>query len=132
MRLILLDTNFWLMPFELGVDVLSQLERLSEDAPFEIGLPQSIKAELDAMASSPAGRKRTRAARSALRAIEQLLASGKVKLLASSGPADGSLITLALQTGAWVATNDRALRLRLKAKKIKVILLRDDHVLAIV
>ena len=132
MRLILLDTNFWLMPFENGVDILSQLERLSEDSPFVIGLPQSIKAELDSMASSPLGRKRTRAARAACRVVEQLMGMGKVKLLASSGPADGSLITLALQTGAWVATNDRALRLRLKAKKIRVIILRDDHVLAIV
>ncbi len=132
MRTILLDTNFWLMPFENGMDILSQIERLSEDSPFEIGLPQSIKAELDAMASSPLNRKRTRAARSAIRVIEQLIGEGKIKLLASSGPADGSLITLALQTGAWVATNDRALRLRLKAKKIRVIILRDDRMLAIV
>ncbi len=132
MRLILLDTNFWLMPFENGVDIFSQLDRLSEDSPYEIGLPNSVKSELDAMAASPLNRKRTRAARSASRVIEQLMKEGKVKLLASTGPADGSLITLALQTGAWVATNDRELRLRLKAKKIKVVILRDDHMLAFV
>ena len=132
MRLILLDTNFWLMPFESGVDILTQLERLSDDAAYQIGLPQSIKAELDSMASSPASRKRTRAARSAVRVVEQLMGEGKVKLLASCGPADGSLITLALQTGAWVATNHRALRLRLRAKKVRVIVMRDDRMLSFV
>ncbi len=132
MRLILLDTNFWLMPFENGLDLIGQLERLSEDAPFEIGVPTSVKAELDAMASSPPSARRSRSARSALRVMDSMLKSGKAKLLPSSGPADGSLITLALQTGAWVGTNDRALRYRLKAKKVKVILLRDDHVLAAV
>lgn len=132
MRLILLDTNFWLMPFESGVDVLSQLERLSEDAAFEIGIPQPVKYELDAMASNPPSRKRTRAARSAVRVMEQLLQNGKARVISCSGPADGSLITLALQTGAWVATNDRALRLRLRAKKVRVIILRDDRMLSFV
>lgn len=127
MRTIFIDTNFWLLPFEKGLDVLGQLERLSEDEPFVIGISSSVKDELEAMARGPANAKRTRPAKAALRVMEQMLANGKARLFPYDGPADGSLITLALQNRAWVATNDRALKIRLKEKKLKVILLRDEH-----
>ncbi len=127
MRTILIDTNFWLLPFETGLDVLPQLERLSEDEPFVIGIAQPVKNELEAMARGPANGKRVRPAKAALRIIEQMLLDGRAKLFPYNGPADGSLITLALQNSAWVATNDRALKIRLKEKKIKVVLLRDEH-----
>ena len=127
MRTIFIDTNFWLLPFEKGLNVLQQLELLSEDEPILYGVPVPVKSELEAMARGPAGGKRTRPARAALRVIEQFVASGKARLFPYDGPADGSLITLALQNNAWVATNDRALKFRLKEKKIKVVLLRDEH-----
>ncbi|VVB56792.1 Uncharacterised protein [uncultured archaeon] len=127
MRTILIDTNFWLLPFEKGLNVLEQLDRLSEDEPWQAGISSSVKDELEAMARGPANGRRVRPAKAALRAIEQLLASGRARLLPYNGPADGSLITLALQTNAWVATNDRALKARLKEKKIKVVVLRDEH-----
>ena len=127
MRTILIDTNFWLLPFETGLDVLPQLERLSEDEPFVAGVSEAVKNELEAMARGPANSKRARPAKAALRVIEQMLRSGKARLFPYNGPADGSLITLALQNSAWVATNDRALKIRLKEKKIKVVLLRDKH-----
>ena len=127
MRTILIDTNFWLLPFETGLDVLPQLERLSEDEPFVVGVSGAVKNELEAMARGPANAKRTRPAKAALRVITQMLADGRAVLLPYNGPADGSLITLALQRNAWVLTNDRALKLRLKEKKIKVVLLRDEH-----
>ena len=127
MRIILIDTNFWLMPFELGIDVLSQLESLSEDSPWMAGVPVPVQNELEAMARGPAKAKRTRPARAALRVIEQMVAKGRAKSFPYDGPADGSLITLALQNNAWVATNDRSLKHRLKDKKIKVVVLRDEH-----
>ena len=127
MRTILIDTNFWLLPFEKGLDVLAQLERLSEDAPWQAGISVPVKNELEAMARGPTNAKRTRPARAALRVIEQLVSKGRARLLPYDGPADGSLITLALQNNAWVATNDRALKARLKEKKIKVVVLRDEH-----
>ncbi len=127
MRQIILDTNFWLLPFEKGLDVFGQIERLSEDEPYTLVATSSVLAELEAMSNSKVKRKNVLAARGALRAIRNWRASGKVSVAQTDGPADGTIITLALQTGAWVATNDRALRMRLHGKRIKVLLLRDEH-----
>jgi len=127
MRIVFVDTNFWLLPFEKGLDVLGQLERLSEDEPIVYGISVPVKSELEAMARGPVNAKRTRPAKAALRVIEQMVSSARARLFPYDGPADGSLITLALQNNAWVATNDRALKFRLKEKKIKVVLLRDEH-----
>ncbi len=129
-RLVLLDTNLWLLPFEQGLDVLGQLGRLCEDEPFVIGIAVPVRLELEAMARGPASGRRVRPAKAALRVMEQLLSNNQARLLAYDGPADGSLITLALQNNAWVATMDRALKFRLKEKKIKTIILRDAHLLA--
>ena len=127
MRFILIDTNFWLLPFEKGLDVLSLIERMSDDEPLTYGITQPVLNELEAMARGPLNGKRTRPAKAALRAIEQLVTKGKAVIFPYEGPADGSLITVALQKNAWVATNDRALKFRLKDKKIKVVSLRDEH-----
>jgi rRNA-processing protein FCF1 len=127
MLTILIDTNFWLLPFEKGLDIFSQLDRLADTEPFVIGVPTPVLRELEAMALGPRSSKKMRASNAALRIIRQMLSDGRAKLLEYNGPADGSLITLALQHNAWVLTNDRALKRRLKEKKIKVVILRDGH-----
>lgn len=122
---VILDTNFWLLPFENRVDVMGALDRLIEAEPFRLLLPTPVLHELKAMAGAAPNLKNTRAAKGALRAIDALREKGKLSDHPIDGPADGAIITAALQAHAWVATNDKALRQRLRDKRIRVIFLRD-------
>lgn len=126
---IILDTNFWLMPYEYRVDIISGLENLFEYAPFIILVPTPVLDELKMMAGQVG--KRAIAAKSALNLVNELIEKKKVELVREKGKADGIIITLALQRGAWVATNDKPLRFRLKAKEIKTVILKDKHAITL-
>jgi rRNA-processing protein FCF1 len=129
MRKIIIDTSFWLMPFERKIDLFAQLDRLLEE-PYEVIVPQAVLDELGLMAR---GRmRRAVAARGALRVIENKI--GKeghlphITLSSEKGKADGAIITTALQhEGCYVATNDYILRKRLREKKVNSITLLDGN-----
>ncbi len=123
MRSIIIDTSFWLLPFERKVDIFEQMERLLEE-PFVAVVPAPVLSELGAMARG-VGR-RAIAARGALSLIEKK--KGKwLEIDPQRGAADGVIITVALQRGAIVATTDSGLRRRLNGKKVNCITLRDLH-----
>ncbi|PIT84029.1 hypothetical protein COU37_05215 [Candidatus Micrarchaeota archaeon CG10_big_fil_rev_8_21_14_0_10_45_29] len=126
---VIIDTNFWLAPFEFRVDLLAQLEKLAEYKPMHILVPTPVRDELKMMAGMPAKIKNSRSARAALKVVERLLDEKKATLYEIEGKADGAIISAALQKSAWVATNDNALRQKLKEKRIKTIVLRDKHIL---
>ena len=122
---VILDTNFWLIPYEHRVDIVSGLENLFEYKPFVILLPTPVLDELKMMAGEKG--KNSIPAKSALALIEKLAEQGKVEHVKDKGKADVIIITLALQRGAWIATNDKALRFRLKDRGIKTVILKDKH-----
>jgi len=127
---IILDTNFWLLPYESRVDVITGLQNLFEYAPFTILVPTPVIDELKMMAGR-IGRKNTIAAKSALSLIDKLVEQKRAEIIEEKGKADGVIITLALQRGAWVATNDKPLRFRLKDKDIKTVILKDHHAITL-
>jgi hypothetical protein len=127
MRQVIIDTNFWLLPFERRVNLTEQLDRMLEAEPYSIVVPTPVLNELKTMAGGPPAAKNTRAARAALDVIARLETTGQLQVVERTGPADGVIIGLALELGATVATNDRPLKARLKEKKLSVILLRDKH-----
>ena len=127
---IILDTNFWLLPYESRVDIISGLQNLFEYSPFIILVPAPVIDELKMMAGKT-GRKNAIAAKSALKLIEQLKEQKKAEIVEEKGKADGVIITIALQRGAWVATNDKPLRFRLKDKGIKTVILKDNHAITL-
>lgn len=127
---IILDTNFWLIPYEFRVDIFAGLENLFEYKPFVILVPAPVLDELKMMAGQK-GVKNSIAARSALGLIEKLVGDEKAQLVQERGKADGVIMTLAIQRGAWVATNDRPLRFRLKEKGIKTVILKDKHAVSL-
>ncbi|MFH0927315.1 MAG: hypothetical protein V1822_01925 [Candidatus Micrarchaeota archaeon] len=130
MQPIILDTNFWLMPYEYRVDLLGGLENMVEYSPFAILVPTPVLNELKMMAGEKG--KRAVAAKSAIALMKSLIEKKKAKMVeGENGKADGAIITLALQTGAWVATNDRLLRFRLKEKGIKTVILKDKHAITL-
>ncbi|GEM_PF-197803 len=130
MRKIIIDTNFWLLPFERKIDLFAQLDRLLEE-PYEVIVPQAVLDELKYMTRMK--NKRAVAARGALRVIESKIGKKEgmppfISLSSEKGRADGAIITTALQNeGCVVATNDYVLRKRLREKKIRSITLLDGN-----
>ncbi|MEW5996886.1 MAG: PIN domain-containing protein [Candidatus Micrarchaeota archaeon] len=117
LKKVVLDTNFLLLPYQFGVDIAKQIEGLLE-APHELVVPDGVAAELGKLAKGRG--KEGAAARFALKFLE----AHKVRRVRSAGDVDGWIAEYAEKEGAVVATNDAALRHKLKNAGVKVIVLR--------
>ncbi len=116
---VLMDTNFLMVPYQFKVDVFTELEHLL-DGPFTLVLPSKVMSELRGISKRP-GRTGA-AARFALKLVE---ARGPaVRQVGSPLPVDDWLFEYAKRNRAVVCTNDRGLKQRLKAEKLRVIGLR--------
>lgn len=117
----ILDANALMVPYQFGVDIFAELERLGY---YDWLVPRAVLQELRNIASSARkGRDRT-AARVALALAARCRAVGD-----EEEDADQSIEDLACLEGAAVFTNDRALKKRLFNKGISVIYLRQGRYL---
>lgn len=116
-RLVLLDANALLMPFQFGLHLDAELRRLLGDV--DVRVPDPVLRELEALAGSD------RDARSALR-----LARGYAAM-EGHGSADDALLDLATSRAGVVVTNDAALRERLRAARVPVAFLRSRNHLVV-
>ena len=118
---VILDTNALMVPEQFSVDIFSELLRLGYAKWF---VPASVLGELRSLAiRADKGRDKT-AARVALGLAERCNAVGE-----DNCHADQAIEELALETGAAVFTNDRALKKRLFSKGITVVYLRQGRYL---
>ena len=118
----LLDTNFLLIPGKLKVDVFSELQRFGKPELFTLDL---VVRELRELSSGP-GRDSSHA-----RLALDLLGRKHVKILESAGDGtDPEIERIASEDGFAVCTQDRELQKKLKKRKIPVIFLRQNRVLA--
>ena len=116
-RLILLDANALLMPFQFQVHLDAELRRVVGDV--EVAVPTPVLAELAVLAESD------RDARSALRL------AGKYRRMEGHGSADDALLDLATTHRAVVVTNDQPLLERLRAAGVPRVFLRSrNHLVA--
>ncbi|MDD5503392.1 MAG: twitching motility protein PilT [Candidatus Thermoplasmatota archaeon] len=105
---VLLDSNFLMMPFQFGINLDIELERIF--GVYDAIVPTSVMRELEGLAKE--GGKDGAAARGALR-----FAARYKKIETPEWEADDALVRLALEnkSARWiVATNDGGLRSRLK------------------
>ena len=117
----ILDTNALMVPEQFGVDIFGELLRLGYVRWL---VPASVMGELRSLTrSADKGRDKT-AARVALG-----LASSCTVIGQDAFDADTAIVSLALETGAAVFTNDKALKKRLFSKGITVIYLRQGRYL---
>jgi rRNA-processing protein FCF1 len=105
--LVLLDTNALLMPFQLGMDLEGEIERVLGRC--RIAVPEAVMAELRSMPPT------LREARAAL----QL--AGRFETLPSRGMGDDAVLELASREGAVVVTGDRGLIDRLREAGLRVL-----------
>ena len=116
-RLVLLDANALLMPFQFKINLNVELERLLGD--LEVAVPTPVLAELEAL------RHRDRDARSAL------MLARSFRAIEGHGSADDALLDLALAHRAAVVTNDAALLARLREARVPVVYLRSRNHLVV-
>jgi len=116
-RLVLLDANALLMPFQFQVHLDAELRRVVGDV--EIAVPTPVVAELDLLADHD------RNARAAQRLAKNY------RIIQGHGSADDALLDLATEQRAVVVTNDQPLLDRLKAAGIPRVFLRSrNHLVA--
>ncbi len=118
---VVLDTNFLMAPFQLGVDVFSELKRVM-DEPFALCVFDKTVEELEKIAERGKGRD-SRAARLAL----ELLKSRDFELLKTADYADDAIAKISKEGKVYVATMDRELRKRCP----RTIVIRQKRYLAI-
>lgn len=118
MQKIIVDTNFLLMPFEYGIDIIGELRRIVHE-PITLIISTGTDAELRTLAGRTG--KRASAARAVLRTMDVLGQKFTIKSVKSSGEVDRWIIKFVQENSVCVATNDIPLRKRLVASGVPVI-----------
>ncbi|MFB0557958.1 MAG: PIN domain-containing protein [Candidatus Bathyarchaeia archaeon] len=124
---VILDSNFFFVPFRFGVDIFEELQRLL-GSPLRCIAPEPVIKELRALKSEakPSLKKEIDFALGLIDRCETMEAS-----LAPGENVDEFILKTALETGYPVATNDAELRRHLKEVGISVIYLRQRAYLEI-
>jgi len=122
---VVLDANFLMTPFNLGLDVISDLNRII-DQKYEIVVLRGTIEELKGLSRNPNLRVR-KAAKMALKIAERYRV---VDLTPENGNMDELIVRFAKKEHCVVATNDRNLRRKLKSEGIPTIYVRQKSHLA--
>lgn len=118
-RAVVIDTNFFLIPYQFKIDILTELEHLIDVHHVFVITSRTIK-ELEKLAEN-AGKKGA-GARLALKIIEAN--KKRIEVIDSNKPVDMWIEEYAEIHGAIVCTNDIGLKKKLKENGLKVISLR--------
>ena len=113
---VILDTNFTMVPFQFKVDIFAELKRLL-DEPYKVFILDQTLKELG-------GKKLEKAVKGLLERYDV----GLIKTEQNKS-VDDLLVELADKEKFIAATQDKALRDRLKGKGIKIITLRQKKYL---
>ncbi len=123
MREIILDTNFLMVPFQLRVDIFSEIERIC-NFNYKLAVLEGTIKELENMAKSASGKDK-KAAKAALKIVQ----SKKVEIIKYGEDYVDDAILSASDKDTIVATQDMALKRKLVQKGIPIIILRQKKYL---
>lgn len=110
---VILDTNALLMPFQFHINLDAELTKLLGD--YEIIIPSSVRDELQVLVDANIKVSHIEAA---------IKLSRKYRTVVVDGQGDESIFSLACKLKAYVVTNDKRLRKRLKAEGLNTISLK--------
>ncbi len=116
-RIVILDTNFLLVPFQFKINVIKELDYLIEVSHKFVISSQTI-AELDKL-----GKSRSKNGIAA-RLAKKILESNPIEVIKNDQHVDDWIVEYAKEHNAIVATNDALLRKRLRPFKIKVVVVK--------
>lgn len=114
MKQILVDTNFFLVPFQLGVNIMAEFDRIMQE-PFILMTIEPVITELERLAKNGKGDDK-------VSANLGLQLARNIEILPATGKGDEAIMDYATRNEDMiVATNDSKLRKRLKEKNIRTI-----------
>jgi uncharacterized protein len=111
LKRIVLDTNFLMIPGELGVDIFEQLASL--DFPYKLCVYERTLTELENIIE-----KDKRKYRTAARIARELIKAKNIVVIAGDEPVDEALVKLSQQRDVVIATQDQELKRRLSGPKL--------------
>ena len=118
-RKVIIDTNFFLLPYQYKIDIFGELEHLLEVHHQYVISTKTIR-ELEELAKNKG--KKGAAAKLALKIIE--INKARMEVIPSGMFVDKWIAKHAVETGAMVCTNDKQLKNKLKENDIRVISLK--------
>jgi hypothetical protein len=118
-KILVLDTNFLLIPYGFKIDIFGELYRLVEGA-YTIVVPTVVKQELEKIASRKG--RHALGARLALKLLD--VHAKEIEFVESGGYADRWILTYAKEKRAIVCTNDTALRMKSKRADLRTITMK--------
>ncbi|MDO8554752.1 MAG: hypothetical protein Q7S22_08135 [Candidatus Micrarchaeota archaeon] len=116
-RKVLIDTNFFLIPHQFGIDIFTELNNLLDNYAVFVTSTLVIN-ELKEIAKGKGDDG------IAARFAQKLIEKSKIEIVKAEGYTDMWLLTYAKEHNAIVCTNDVNLKRKLKDAKLKVILLK--------
>lgn len=120
MKTIILDTNFITIPYQFGVDIFEEIERIIQGG-YELVTLDGVIKELKDLEKNKG--KDSKAAKIGLELTEKK----KVKIIKTGEKDVDKAILNLVSKKTIVATNDKELRQRLKDKNVKIIYLRGKN-----
>jgi len=125
LKKIILDTNFLLIPAQFKVDIFSEIRRICDFTYKILILDKSIQ-ELEKIIIKGKGKEKLEA-----KVTLELIKHKNIEIMKTAGDTyvDDYIVDIAHQGEYIVATQDLALIKRLKAYKVKVIMLRQKKYL---
>ena len=118
-RSVIIDTNFFLLPFQFKINIMRELEFLL-DFSHSFVISSKTISELQKLSASVG--KHGAAARVGIKILEAN--KDNIKIIKDDRHVDDWIVDYATENNAIVCTNDSKLRRRLKAARVKVITMK--------
>ena len=121
---VVIDTNFFMVPFQFNVDVISELEKLLPS--YKLTTPSFVINELKGLKRNNKGKTRLNA-----NLALKLANSSKVEIKDISLLENETVDDALLRVSEVLATNDIELKKRAKAKGITIVYLRQKNYITV-
>ena len=121
---VVIDTNFFMVPFQFNVDIISELEKVLPS--YKLTTPSFVINELKGLKNNNKGKIRLNA-----NLALKLANSSKVEIKDISLLENETVDDALLRVSEVLATNDIELKKRAKAKGITIVYLRQKNYIAV-
>jgi len=111
-KTVVLDTNFLMIPGQIGVDIFQELQN-SLDFPYKLCILSGTLVELDKIIEKDKNEDKI-----AARIAKELIDKEKIEIIESESDVDSDLAAISKKPGVVVATQDTELKKRIHGKII--------------